>query len=57
MALALRAGDKVTFVELAPGRFQLLAINLPASELKGMLRSPPRPVAVEEMTATPNGQH
>lgn len=47
--LALKAGDKVAFVELPGGGFKLIAANLPIEALKGMVAKPAKPVTVEEM--------
>ncbi|MBK7847729.1 MAG: AbrB family transcriptional regulator [Zoogloea sp.] len=51
-ALCVEAGDRVEFVELAPGRFELVAASLPVTALKGLIRKPPSPVSVEAMNET-----
>jgi AbrB family looped-hinge helix DNA binding protein len=48
-ALGISTGDKVEFVQVEPGRFELLAATLPVSALKGMVKKPNKPVTIEEM--------
>lgn len=50
-ALGVDAGDRVEFVEVMPGRFELVAATLPVTVLKGMVRKPIAPVTVEDMNA------
>lgn len=51
-ALHLVAGDRVEFVEVEPGRYELIAATRSVGELKGMFSKPGRkPVSVEEMNA------
>ncbi|WP_347989692.1 AbrB/MazE/SpoVT family DNA-binding domain-containing protein [Methylomonas sp. AM2-LC] len=49
-ALGISAGDKVEFVQVESGRFELLAATLPVSALKGMVKKPSKPVTIEEMS-------
>lgn len=49
--LGLGMGDRVEFVELAPGRYEIVAATLPVTALKGMVPVPSRPVSVEQMNA------
>jgi AbrB family looped-hinge helix DNA binding protein len=48
-ALKVMPGDRVEFVELAPGEYLLLATNRSVSELKGMFGKPKNPVSIDEM--------
>ena len=50
-ALHVGAGDRVEFVEIEPGRYELLAATSSLSELKGMFGKPARAVSIEEMNA------
>lgn len=51
-SLGVDAGDRVEFVEMANGRFELVAATRPVTALKGMVRKPPEPVTIEEMNNT-----
>ena len=48
-ALGVSTGDRVEFVQVELGRFELLAATLPVSALKGMVKKPSKPVTIEEM--------
>jgi AbrB family looped-hinge helix DNA binding protein len=48
-ALGVSTGDRVEFVQVEQGRFELLAATLPVSALKGMIKKPSKPVTLEEM--------
>ncbi len=48
-ALGISTGDRVEFVQVESGRFELLAATLPVSALKGMVKKPSKPVTIEEM--------
>jgi len=50
-ALNVDSGDRVEFVEIESGRFELVAATRPVTELKGMFGSPARTVSIEEMNA------
>ncbi len=50
-ALGVGAGDRVEFVEIAPGRYEFIAATLPVSTLKGMFGKPRKTVSIEEMNA------
>ncbi len=47
--LNLRPGDRLEFVIDEDGRVLVLPASIDASELAGMLKSPARPVSVEDM--------
>jgi AbrB family looped-hinge helix DNA binding protein len=51
-ALHVVAGDRVEFVEVEPGRYELIAATRGVGELKGMFSQPgAKSVTVEEMNA------
>jgi len=50
-ALGLDAGDRVEFVEVEPGRFELMPATRSITALKGMFGKPRRMVSIEEMNA------
>ena len=49
--LGLDAGDRVEFVELAPGEFALKAATEDVRSLKGMIRRRGSPVSIDAMNA------
>lgn len=48
-ALNVQTGDRVEFVQVQPGRFELVAATRSVRELKGMLGKPTRTLSIEEM--------
>ncbi len=50
-ALEIRAGDRVEFVEVAPGRYELVAATRSVTVLKGMFGTARRRVSIDEMNA------
>lgn len=48
-ALQVEAGDRVEFVEVEPGRFEVVAATHSVTELKGMFRKPAKPVSIDTM--------
>lgn len=48
-ALGVEAGDRVEFVQVEPGRFELVPATSPVAALKGLVRKPTSPVTVEDM--------
>ena len=50
-ALGVDAGDRVEFIEVMPGRFELVAATQPVTALKGMVKKPLVPISVEDMNA------
>ncbi|MFM9881090.1 MAG: AbrB/MazE/SpoVT family DNA-binding domain-containing protein [Burkholderiaceae bacterium] len=50
-ALQVTAGDRVEFVQVAPGRFELIAATLAVTELKGLFGKPAKTVSIEAMNA------
>jgi AbrB family looped-hinge helix DNA binding protein len=51
-ALNVQTGDRVEFVQIQPGRFELVAATRSVRELKGMFGKPARTVSIEEMNQT-----
>jgi antitoxin PrlF len=50
-ALGVDAGDRVEFVEVAPGRYEFIAATRPVTALKGMFGKRRKPVSIEAMNA------
>ena len=50
-ALGVDAGDRVEFVEIAPGRYEFIAATKSVTALKGMFGKPRESVSIEEMNA------
>ena len=48
-SLGVGAGDRVEFVEVAAGRFEVVAVTRSVTELKGLFGTPTRSVSIEEM--------
>jgi len=48
-ALGVNAGDRVEFVQVEPGRFELIAATGSVVALKGLVRKPATPVTIEAM--------
>ncbi len=48
-ALQVKTGDRVEFVEVAPGRFEVVAATRSVTALKGMFGKPTKTVSIEEM--------
>lgn len=51
-SLNVRTGDRVEFVQVEPGRFEILAATRSVRELKGMFGKAARTVSIEEMNRT-----
>lgn len=47
--LGVEAGDRVEFVQIEPGRFELVAATQSVTALKGLVRKPPTPVTIAGM--------
>ena len=50
-ALGVEAGDRVEFVEVAPGRYEIIAATRPVTALKGMFGKREKAVSIEQMNA------
>lgn len=48
-SLNVEAGDRIEFVQVEPGRFELVAATQSVSALKGMFGKAKRRVSIEEM--------
>lgn len=51
-ALQVEAGDRVEFLEVEPGRFEVVAATRSVTELKGMFGKVGKTVSIEEMNRT-----
>ena len=47
--LGIGTGDRVEFVEIQDGVFQIIAATQDVQALKGIVRKPKKPVTLEEM--------
>jgi antitoxin PrlF len=50
-ALGLDVGDRVEFVEVEPGRYEMVPATRSVTALKGMFGKPRRTVSIEDMNA------
>ena len=50
-ALGVKAGDRVEFVQVEPGRFEMVAATQSVTALKGLVRKPASPVTIASMNA------
>lgn len=50
--LNVQTGDRIEFVQIEPGRFEIVAATRSVRELKGMFGKPARTVSIEEMKLT-----
>jgi len=50
-ALRVDAGDRVEFVQIAPGRYEFIAATQPVTALKGMFGKARKTVSIEDMNA------
>jgi antitoxin PrlF len=48
-ALHVDTGDRLEFIEVAPGRFEIVPLTRSVKELKGLAAKRKRPVSIEEM--------
>ena len=48
-SLGVGAGDKLEFIQLENGHFELVAATLPVTAIKGMIKKPSKPVTIEEV--------
>ncbi len=47
--LKVDAGDRIEFIQLAPGRYELVAATQNIANLKGMFGRPTRKVSIDDM--------
>jgi antitoxin PrlF len=50
-ALGVGTGDRVDFVQLEPGRFEIVAATQSVTALKGLVSKPDTAVSIEDMNA------
>lgn len=48
-ALQVDTGDRIEFVQVEPGRFELIAATQSIRSIKGMFGKPTKKVSIEEM--------
>jgi antitoxin PrlF len=48
-ALDVGPGDRIEFVQVAPGRFEIVAAVYQPEDIIGMVSKPDKPVSIEEM--------
>ena len=48
-ALQVAVGDRLDFVEIEPGRFEVVAATRSVTELKGMFGKPKKRVSISDM--------
>ena len=48
-ALGVEAGDRVEFVQVEPGHFELVAATQSVTALKGLVRKPASPITIDAM--------
>ncbi len=48
-SLQVDTGDRVEFVQIAPDRYEFVAVTRSVSELKGMFGKPSKAVSIDEM--------
>lgn len=48
-ALGVEAGDRVEFVQVEPGHFELVVATQSVTALKGLVRKPASPVSIDAM--------
>jgi len=47
--LGVSTGDRIEFIQIEPGRFEIVAATRPVTALKGMIRKPATPVTIAAM--------
>ncbi len=52
LALKVEAGDRVEFVQIEPGRFEVVAATHSVRELKGRFGKPRQAVSIDDMNAS-----
>jgi len=50
-SLGVETGDRVEFVEVAPGRYELMAATRSVMELQGMFGTATKALSIEDMNA------
>lgn len=49
--LGVDTGDRLEFIEVAPGRYEMVAATKSVTALKGLIRKPANAVTIEDMNA------
>lgn len=49
--LNVDTGDRVEFIQIAPGRYEFVAATRSVNELKGMFGKPAQKVSIDDMNA------
>lgn len=49
--LGVDAGDRIEFMEIEPGRYEIIAATQSVKVLKGVIRKPDHSVSIEQMNA------
>lgn len=49
--LNVDTGDRVEFIQIAPGRYEFVAATRSVNELKGMFGKPAKKVSIDDMNA------
>jgi antitoxin PrlF len=47
--LKVEAGDRLEFIQIAPGRYEIVVVTRSIRELKGMFGKPAKRVSIDEM--------
>lgn len=50
-SLRVGTGDRVEFIEIEPGRYEVIAATRPVTALKGMFGRPAKSATIEDMNA------
>jgi AbrB family looped-hinge helix DNA binding protein len=50
-SLGVETGDRVEFVEVAPGRYELIAATRSVMDMQGMFGPATKPLSIEDMNA------
>lgn len=50
--LKVDAGDRVEFIQIAPGRYEFVAATQSITDLKGMFGQSPHQVSIDDMNKT-----
>ena len=48
-ALGIKTGDRVEFIQIEPGHFELIAATQSITALKGLVRKPATPISITKM--------
>lgn len=48
-ALGIKTGDRVEFIQIEPGHFELIAATQSVTALKGLARKPAKPISITKM--------